>query len=579
MLQSYNLVFSGKVRMLLSFLVLVCSGCSDPNLNVNGTDRATKPSLSQSAQERLADGNSVDLSQINPAGLPSNLIGPAQVPEISALASVTSGESVLFGSTVTQPQIASITGAGSASSTNPPSSTLALLSGATQSTPNSQLESTPIVAINNVNTAQATIVDKVGTEVFAPVAKSGLAALQAKNFELLGRFKVPSGGAGQASTGWTRGGMTLGSEGEKATLFIAGKFGGIEAYGGNPNVHIGEIAVPSVLSKSNNIDDLPVAQFNQQMTDALEGKISQVFDPSVPLDQRFEVEVRGLLKVGNKLLINAVVAWDGKEFLKAGHFSRPADLSIKNQIDGPVRVSNDVPARHTPGPMFLVPEKLRTQNGWPMVATGVNGISIAGTANNGPGIVLFNPDQISKAIPRSVIPGKVLSNYPYPNKTFAEAMGFEFGMDSGKAEFTNPWWTPANHTRGGGAWIEKFSTVAYFGLRGLGSPYYGFGDKPEAWGVVDPTNSDKAPHAYPYQHVIYLFNQDDYVKVSRGEIAAHQVKSTGTIVLPDPFMTASQYNFFCGSAFDSSNDRLYLLKCRLFGSGQPIVEVYKIRTD
>jgi hypothetical protein len=229
--------------------------------------------------------------------------------------------------------------------------------------------------------------------------------------------------------------------------------------------------------------------------------------------------------------------------------------------------------------MFLVPEAIQSAYGWPKVASGVNGVSINGSANNGPGIVLYNPDQIVKAVPLSVIPGKVLSNYPFPKKTFAEAMGFEFGMESGKPSYTNEWWTPVNHTRGGGAWLEKFSSVVFFGIRGLGAPYYGFGNLPAAWAVEDTTNSNKAPHAYPYQHAIYVFDQNEFVRVNRGEIEPHQVKATKVISLPDPFDAPSQLNYICGSAFDASNDKLYLLKCRAFGSGQPIVEVYKIRTD
>jgi hypothetical protein len=403
---------------------------------------------------------------------------------------------------------------------------------------------------------------------------SGL--LKPENMKLMGRFRVPLGGNGLTSTAYSRGGLTIGNEGTQPSLFVVGSGAGSIAYGGNPNVHIGEIWIPENLSLSNDFNSLPVATFKQPMTNALENQIGDVFAPTTPTAARLEVEVRGLLKVGDKLLVNAVMAYDNNNVSIAGHFSRPADLSVSGNVRGPVRVAPQAGIRHAPGPMFHVPQYLQREYGWPGVATGLNGVSINSTISNGPGTILFSPALIDSAAPRTAIPGVVLSDYPYPNKTFANAMGAKFGMMSFDPLNQNEWWTPVSHTRGGGAWIEKYGTVVFFGFRGMGVPYYGSGLAAPSWAANDPTNSNGAPHAYPYQHVLLLINQAELIKSFKGEQAPHEVKAYSSMVLNDPFWPASQTYQICGSAHDRSTNRLYIRKCRSFDDGQSLVEVFQV---
>ncbi len=400
--------------------------------------------------------------------------------------------------------------------------------------------------------------------------------LKPENLKLMGRFRVPIGGNGLLSTTYSRGGLAIGNEGSQSSLYVVGTPGGSIAYDANPNVHIGEIWVPENLSLSNDFGSLPVATFKQPMTNALENKIGDVFAPSTPKSAKLEVEIRGILKVEDKLMINAVMAYDNNQVSVAGHFSRPADLSVSGGVRGPVRVAPQVGVRHAPGPMFHVPQNLQRQYGWPEVATGLNGVSINSTISNGPGTILFSPKLIDLAVPRTAIPGVVLSDYPYPNKTFAEAMGAKFGMMSFDPLNQNPWWTPVSHTRGGGAWLEKFGTVLFSGFRGMGVPYYGSGNAAPSWAVNDPTNSNGAPHAYPYQHVLLLIDQTELIKSFKGEQGVHEVKAYSSVVLDDPFWPASQTYQICGSALDRSANRLYIRKCRSFADGQSLIEVFQI---
>ena len=401
--------------------------------------------------------------------------------------------------------------------------------------------------------------------------------LSEKDFKLIGRFTVPDGGSGMDSTRYSRGAMTIGDEGDRPTIFITGLLGAPIAYGGDPNVRVGEINIPTTLSLSDKLNELPTGTFKQPMVDALEGKIGEVFDPATPNNAKLEVQIRGLFKYKNELLINAIMFYDNNDISVAGHFSRPLNLASKGQVDGPVRVAPQVGVRHGPGPMFKVPKTLQDRFGWLPVATGVNGLSIANSMSNGPGLILYDPDKIKGAKPRSSIPGQVLSSYPYPGKTFAEAMGFRLYMDDANPLNKNPWWTLTNHTKGGGLWPDTHETVVFAGLRGMGAPWYGNPKAPPTWGVVDPVSIAQGPHAFPYEHILYLFDQNEYIDVQNGLKKPNEVKAYGTVSLPDPFGPASTAHAICGSAHDTIAKRMYIMKCNnQDADGKAYIEVYQL---
>jgi hypothetical protein len=441
--------------------------------------------------------------------------------------------------------------------------------------------SEPLVAVATLQTTVPSSTSDLSSmttkELVASQSTTGR-LFQQSDLQLVGRFRLPLGGAGLSSTTYSRGGMTIGDEGSNPTIYVAGSAGGTIAYGGDPDINVGEINVPLNLSSSADLKQIPFGTFKQPMTNVLEGRIRDVFNPSTPDTRKLEVEVRGLFKSGDRLLVNAIVAYDSANEFTAGHFSRPADLSLKGAVSGPVRVAPQVGVRHSPGPMFAVPASIQSKYGWPSIATGVNGLSINSTISNGPGLILYDPKGIETAEVRGVLPGLVLADYPYPNGTFAETMGFKFGMSGVSPLEQNTWWTPVNHTRGGGAWIEKFETVMFAGLRGLGAPFYGVGNAPKSWAVADPTNSNQAPHAYPYQHVLYLFDQKEYVAVQAGQKSPNQVKAYSVIGLDDPFGEATQSYQICGTALDNKASRLYVRKCNLPGTyGESLIEVYQLK--
>lgn len=407
--------------------------------------------------------------------------------------------------------------------------------------------------------------------------KASRRLLSSQDFRLIGRFVLPDGTSGLATTRYSAGGMSIGDEGAAPTIFVVGRRGVDIAYGGDPNVHVGEVRVPSILSLSAKFDELPSGTFKQPMSNALEGHIGDVFDPSTPNNAKLEIQVRGVYKYGNDLLINALMFYDNNNVSVAGHFSRPANLAVSGLVKGPVRVAPQVGARHTPGPMFAVPRQLQQQYGWLPVASNLNGVAIAGTASNGPTLILYDPEKIKSNEPRASIPGQVLASYPYPGKTFAEAMGYRFYMADGNPLNQNPWWTPVNHTRGGGAWPETHETVVFAGLRGLGAPYYGDPKNPPSWGAKDPLTPYFIPHAYPYQHVIYLVDQEQYVAVHNGSKKPHEVQAYEVFELPDPFGPASTQYSVCGSAHDTVAKRLYIMKCwPSIDTGQSLIEVYQL---
>jgi hypothetical protein len=456
-----------------------------------------------------------------------------------------------------------------------------VVSGGTTASAQTFAAATSSSTVPSTNTAATldTLTLAAGSSATSNLSPSASARklLQASDFVLLGRFALPVGGSGMDSTTYSRGSMAMGSEGASPSIFITGAKGGDIAYGGDPDIRVGEVNVPPTLSLGTRLSELPRGTFRQPMTNVLEGKIREVFDPSTPDSQKLEIQIRGLFKQGDDLLINAIMFYDNNSISVAGHFSRPANLSIKGSVAGPVRVAPQVGMRHAPGPMFRVPQALRQAYGWPAIATGVNGLSISNTLSNGPGLILYNPDLIKTATVRSSIPGVVLSDYPYPGKTFAETMGYRFSMADGNPLNQNPWWTPVNHTKGGGVWPETHETVVFAGYRGLGAPYYGDPTKPPSWGVVDPLSITGAPHAYPYQHVLYLFDQKEYIAVHNGTKLPNDVKAYAAIELPDPFAPASPTYSICGSAHDVTTARYYVMKCSPdFSTGEAIVEVYQL---
>ena len=135
--------------------------------------------------------------------------------------------------------------------------------------------------------------------------------------------------------------------------------------------------------------------------------------------------------------------------------------------------------------------------------------------------------------------------------------------------------------------IAGTRTVLYFGRNGLGPDCYGSGTAdPSLDGTTapdggpycyDPTNSYKAPHAYPYRYQVWAYDLNDFAEVKAGTKQPWDVVPYG--VWPLNLPTPESSTRLGGVGYDAQRQLLYVSQLRGDPDGyaeRPLIHTFRV---
>lgn len=368
-----------------------------------------------------------------------------------------------------------------------------------------------------------------------------------------GSFQLPNGSSNQTSFAYAGDGLAY--DAADNSLFLTGH---------SWYQYTAEISIPTP-SKSSSTASLPVATLLQPLTDALDGKISQI----APSDIAGKA-IGGYLVYDGKLIISAFDAYDADGTQTSSHFVRSLNLSAPNTVSGPYRVSSQYPG-FVSGYMASIPPEWQPLFGGPAL-TGNCCLNIVSVQSNGPAASVFDPSQLGSS---SVTPATPIVGYPYAEQLSAWAStSTEF---NGTTQIT------------GLVFPQGTSSVLFFGTQGIGAFCYGPGTSSESqagqpadngvdkW-CYDPTSGAKGGHAYPYVYQVWEYSANDLLKVKEGNEPEYAVKPAAIWTLQLPFTTPDEQISVGGAAYNPSTNEIYLLQHCVGAGCAPVIDVFKVST-
>lgn len=268
-----------------------------------------------------------------------------------------------------------------------------------------------------------------------------------------------------------------------------------------------EITIPEPTLAPN---DAPRAQYVQSFADAFAGRIEQI-NPGDPNAKK----IGGHLVWGDKLLVSAYAYYDGAGTQSKSHIIRPLDLSDVGHVVGPIGMAGASP-RRVAGSMCAVPDAWRDRLG--PALSGIGGLAIITASSAGPCAATFDPDDMSAG-------AQLLVGYPV-DRSLARAYGAH------ESQGQNDYWNLTSSSVGI-AFPHSHDSVLFIGRHGMGAYCYGGGgaDGP----CIDPIDSSKGGHAYPYRFQVWAYDANDLVRVRRGEVQPWEIKPYDIWTLDLPF--------------------------------------------
>lgn len=370
--------------------------------------------------------------------------------------------------------------------------------------------------------------------------------LQRSGMTRIGAFRLPNGTFG-ASTGTTyasESGHALAYNPINNSLFLQGnKF----------EVLLSEINIPSPLTTSTTMSDLPTATIRQNPIDITGGHgcfigpsaTSKCYEGSGNLTAG-GVLLGGILvdPESSRLIGTTFTAYDGPANTELSHFTANRDWSGGVSASGMYRVGTtiavsgtDIPsAGFLDGYMGWIPTEWQTDFGKKAI-TGQGMLAVISRTSVGPGLFAFDPADLSSESPAPYIP---LVYYPADHPELG-AYG-ETNLSTGMSSST---------TFVGVVFPHGSNTVLFFGRTGTGPSCYGTGTIHESeaksaadiqtWVAAnggalytcgsyqmdgsnnnsccwDAAGSDHGTHSFPYQYTVWAYNAVDLLKVKNGDI-------------------------------------------------------------
>lgn len=296
--------------------------------------------------------------------------------------------------------------------------------------------------------------------------------------------------------------------------------------------------------------------------------------------------VGGAWKFGNRHVVSAYIYYDGGHSQKKTHWFGDAltNMSGPMLIEAQNVVLGQDKHRPLPGMMAgwmgPVPQEWQAKLGGPAF-TGQGALAITARTSFGPAVSIFDPAQLGTADPLSV---SLLLGYPAEHQNLGP-----WGPVGGAWRTKlSPYYSGADQI-GGMFMVPGTRSLVSIGRHGTGMPEmngdvaYGNGTdqvaligQQDSFGnhyVYDPSDSNKGPHAYPYEPIALAYDLNDLAAVKAGTKQPWDIQPYAAW----NFGVGSPINKpgikINGATFDPSTNRLYLT------TGWTDVYVFQVTTN
>jgi hypothetical protein len=300
---------------------------------------------------------------------------------------------------------------------------------------------------------------------------------------------------------------------------------------------VAAVSIPTPINSSV-VTDLPFASYVQPFADPTEGHRGDVGSGA---------ELGGLLVFGGRMYGTDYIYYDASNSQTVSHYSRSMTLS-EPSFQGMHSVWQNQRAGFVSGYMATVPPEWQALLGGPAI-TGQCCIPIVTRTSFGPAAFAWNPANLGTTSPLPAVP---LLYYTEDHAT----LGPWTGSDATYGATTK---------MGGVALIAGTRTALYVGRNGNGPYCYGVGTTDLALAgttgangthyCYDPSNSNQAPHAYPYNYQIWAYDLNDFAAVKAGTKQPWEVVPYGVWPINLPVSEASV--MIGGVGYDAARQVLY----------------------
>jgi hypothetical protein len=342
-----------------------------------------------------------------------------------------------------------------------------------------------------------------------------------------GAFRVPAGSINGETLGGGSAALAFNPHGP--SLFIT-----------SLGSQVAELSIPTP-AVTNNLDEMPFAQFLQGFGDPVEGHLGQV--------GHVGAFIISLVVHNNRLYGTASIYYDALNEQRISHFYRGLNLKSSN-FQGFSQVWEPAKTGFVAGNLALVPEEWRQALGGAMVS-GQCCVPIVTRTSWGPAAFAFDPN----AIGQGAVPASPLLYYTQDHPTL------------GQWGSSNEYYGESTEM-GGLVIVAGTRTALYFGRNGIGPACYGHGTadaslagKTASDGALwcyDPTSPYKGTHAYPYRYQIWAYDLNDFAAVKAGTKSPWEVRpyDVWPFDLPTPEARVS----IGGVAYDAEHQAIYLVQ-------------------
>jgi len=356
--------------------------------------------------------------------------------------------------------------------------------------------------------------------------------VQQSDIQYLGAFLLPKGTLGPSRFGY--GGNALGYYKDAnglETLFMEGHVW----WPGN----VAQVQIPQII-KSGNLGSLQRATLLQSFYDITDGKLRGTDGDR--LGSTFVYH--GRLIVGSYVYYDA--SGSQRRFIGDSGF----DLTVEGNFSGFF-----APSGIDPGKLgryiTTIPAEWHLLLGGPALS-GACCLSIISRTNSGPGVSVFNPDEVGVLNP---VPFKEVLGYPLSNPV-------KFGNDQGSCGGQSSVFNCTTNMNGV-AFPAATRSVLFFGSQGTGPVCY----KNNGPASCQGTGGYNAP---PYAAQVWAYDANDLVAVKNGAKQPWQVRPYAVWQLNFPIGVS-----FSGATFDPATDRMFLIERN---GEDPIVHALRINT-
>jgi hypothetical protein len=265
----------------------------------------------------------------------------------------------------------------------------------------------------------------------------------------------------------------------------------------------------------------------------------------------------GLLVWGNRLVMTRYLTYDATGSQSVSHYTRTRDLSRAENPRGPYQLTN-VRAGFVAGYMAPIPVEWRAALGGPALA-GLCCVSIISRTSLGPTATVFDPAELERG---GAVNAFEVLGYPIERPTL------------GTCESTRTRFNCAT-TMGGIVFPEGTRSVLFFGRHGRGDYCYGEGGQQRRSpdDCIDPSDSAKGPHAYPYQYEVWAYDVLDLIAVRQGLKRPWEVQPYDVWTFDMPFSSNSRV--IRGVTYDPVSRRIFMATPFTDGA-KPLIQVLTV---